>query len=75
MSGRPKPGWCLTVDGANTTRRDSCTLILLVLFLTSYASLSLFGVFVSASRRIWDPGRAKDSARHAGHDGTICLLN
>ena len=39
------------------------------------ASWGLCSLFVSISRRIWDPRPAKAAARHAGHHGGICFLN
>ena len=75
MSGRP-PGWCLTVDGANTTRRFSYTSNRRFGAASNRsASWCQFGAFCSTSRRIRDLRRVNDSARRAGHDGTICFLN
>ena len=75
MSGRQIRMVAQLMDGAIPTRDFSCTLLVLVPLLTSYASWSLFWAFFSTRRRIRDLRPANDSARRAGHDGTIWVLN
>ena len=75
MSGRP-PGWCLTVDGADTTRRFSYTSNRRFGAASNRsASWRLVWAFCSANRRIRDLRPANDAARRAAHDGTICFVN
>ncbi len=48
--------------------------MVLVQFLTSYASWGLLLAFCSGSGRIRDLRRANDAARRAGHYGSISFL-